>query len=117
MISKEAARKQLLIGYIFAAIGFVIGASSEIYTNPIISMLIFSYIFWSIYWGYLEVSKPITEFFGNMYIIENSMLNLFIAHIRKIIIIKIIIIVTGLIIGSIGIAIYKQISLSKIAYN
>ena len=56
MISKETAHNQLFIGYIFAAIGFALGASNDIYNNPILSIILIGYIIWGVYWGYRIVS-------------------------------------------------------------
>lgn len=117
MISKEAARKQLFIGYFFAAIGFAIGASKDIYGNPFLSFFMAGYILWGIYWGYRIVSVPIQDFFGKMIAIEDNLFKLFFEYILKKIIIFGIIILVSFIVGTFGGAIFKQIVLSMIAYK
>lgn len=117
MISKETARNQLLIGYIFAAIGFAIGASNDIYNNQILSIILVGYIIWCVYWGYQIVSNPIHDFFGKMIVLEDNLFKLFFEYVMKKIIIVGIIIAIGFIVGTLGGAIYKQIKLSMIAYK
>lgn len=117
MISKEKARNQLLIGYVFAAIGFVIGASNDIYNNLILSFFMVGYLFWGAFWGYQIVSKPIHDFFGRMIVIEDNLFKLFFEYVLKKIIIFGIIVAIGFIVGTFGGAIYKQIKLSQIAYK
>lgn len=117
MISKEIARTQLFIGYIFAAIGFAIGASNDIYNNPIFSIFMVGYLIWGVYWGYQIVSKPIHGFFGQMIVIEDNMFKLFFEYIMKKLIILGLIISVGFIVGTFGGAIYMQIKLSMIAYK
>ena len=117
MISKETARRQLLIGYIFAAIGFAVGASNDIYDNPVLSFFMLGYLFWGVYWGYQIVSMPINDFFGKMIVIEDNLFKLFFEYVMKKIIIFGIIVAIGIIVGAFGGAIYKQIKLSEIAYN
>jgi len=117
MITKEAARNQLLIGYVFAVIGFFIGANNNLYGNPILSFFMIGYLLWSIYWGYKIVSLPIQDFFGKMIAIEDNLFKLFFEHILKKLIIFGIIIFIGIFVGTFGGAIYKQIKLSLIAYK
>jgi hypothetical protein len=117
MISKETARNQLLIGYIFAAIGFAIGASNDIYNNPLLSFFMVGYLLWGVFWGYQIVSKPIHDFFGKMIVIEDNLFKLFFEYVMKKLIIFGIIVAIGFIVGTFGGAIYKQIKLSQIAYK
>lgn len=117
MISKETARNQLLIGYIFVAIGFAIGASNDIYNNPVFSFFMVGYLLWGVYWGYQIVSKPIHDFFDKMIVIEDNLFKLFFEYVIKKIIIFGIIVAIGFIVGTFGGAIYKQIKLSQIAYK
>ena len=117
MISKETARNQLLIGYVFAAIGFAIGASNDFYNSPLLSFFMVGYLLWGIYWGYMIVSKPIIEFFGKMIVIEDNLFKLFFEYVMKKLIILGLILAIGFIVGSFGGAIYKQIELSIIAYK
>ena len=117
MISKETARNQLFIGYIFAAIGFALGASNDIYNNPILSFILIGYIIWGVYWGYRIVSKPINDFFSNLIVFEDNLFKLFFEYILKKLIILGIILSIGFVVGTLGGAIYMQIKLSQIAYK
>lgn len=83
MNSKETAKNQLLIGYIFAAIGLAIGASNDIYNNPVLSFFMLGYLLWSVYWGYQIVSTPINDFFGKMIVIEDNLIKLFFEYVMK----------------------------------
>lgn len=117
MISKEEARKKLLIGYVFAGLGIIIGSSYDVYDNPFLSLILIGYFVWSGYWGFSIVYKPINSFFSNMIVIEDNLYKLFIEFIMKKLIVLSIILAIGLIVGSIGGAVYMQITLSSIAYG
>lgn len=117
MISKEAARNQLFIGYLFAAIGFAIGGSADIYDNSILSFFMVGYLLWGFYWGYQIVSKPIHDFFGKMITLEDNIFKLFIEYILKKVIIFGIILLIGFIVGTFGGAVYMQVKFSLIAYK
>lgn len=117
MISKEEARKKLLIGYVFAGLGIIIGSSYDVYDNPFLSLILIGYFVWSGYWGFSIVYKPINSFFSNMIVIEDNLYKLFLEFIMKKLIVLSIILAIGLIVGSIGGAVYMQITLSRIAYG
>jgi len=117
MITKEKARSQLLIGYVFAGIGFFIGAYNDIYHNPIFSIFFIGYVFWGGYWGWLMLHKSIIDFFSRMIVFENNLYKLFIEFIIKRLIVYGIILSLGLVIGTCGGAVYMQLKLSLIAYK
>ncbi len=117
MITKEQARTQLLIGYLFAGIGFAIGANNDIYHNAAFSIFFIGYVFWSGYWGFRIAYKPISDFFANMIVLEANLAKLFLVFIMKRLIVYGIILCAGLIIGIFGGAIYMQVKLSPIAYK
>jgi len=117
MITKEKARTLLLIGYIISAVGFVIGYSYDPYKNLVLSCLFLGYVFWGIYWGWIIVYRPISDFFSRMIIFEESLIKLFFAFILKRLIIYGIILFAGLFVGVFGGAIYKQIKFCLYAYR
>ncbi|MEZ5196823.1 MAG: hypothetical protein R2764_10585 [Bacteroidales bacterium] len=115
-MTKGIASKQLFIGYIFALIGFVIGANIEIHENYILSILLMGYIIWAGYWGWQISSKSINEFFSTMIVIDSNLYRLFYEFLVKKVLVYCIILSISLIIGVCGGAIYKQIQLARIAY-
>jgi hypothetical protein len=116
-MTKEKARNQLLIGYIFAGIGFAIGANNDIYQNPLLSFFFIGYAFWGAYWGWLILYKPISDFFSRMIVFEDNLYKLFIKFILKRLIVYGLILSLGIVIGTCGGAIWMQIKLSQIAYK
>lgn len=117
MISKEEARKKLLIGYIFASFGLIIGSSYYEYDNKFLSFILIGYFVWSGYWGFSIVYNPISTFFSNIIVFEDNLYKLFIEFILKKLIVLSIILAISIIVGSFGGAVYMQITLSSIAYG
>lgn len=115
-MTKEIAKKQLIVGYIFALIGVIIGANIEAHEDSILSMLLLGYISWAGYWGWQISSKSINEFFSTMIVIDSNLYRLFYEFLVKKVLVYCIILSISLIIGTCGGAFFRQIQLSKIAY-
>jgi hypothetical protein len=49
MLTKQQAHKMLLIGYLIAIAGFIVGINSEIYGKPLLTGIYLAYICWSAY--------------------------------------------------------------------
>jgi hypothetical protein len=55
MLTKQQAHKMLLIGYLIAIAGFIVGINSEIYGKPLLTGIYLAYICWSAYPNLLKM--------------------------------------------------------------
>gem|GEM_PF-2007968 len=115
-MTKQIAKKQLIFGYIFALIGFIIGANIEVHENYLLSILLMGYISWAGYWGWQISSKSINEFFSTMIVIDSNLYRLLLEFLYKKVLVYCIIFSISLVIGTCGGAFYKQLQLSRMAY-
>lgn len=116
MITKQQARKILLIGYLIAIAGLFIGLTTAIYDEPFSSGLYLAYICWSTYHGMAIIGRAFNDFFSSMFVFEQNFFQLIWAYLVKKMFLLIIKLVLAMIIGVCGGAIYRQLVLSKIAY-
>lgn len=116
MPSKEEARRQLNWGYFYIACGFLFAIFSN---SPKGSSLFWAYLLWSVYWGYNIISQPFDDFFRKNTPIHLTAINAD-DYVNKTIKFKYSMLLKkmlwGLFFGIFGGAIYKQFTLSKIAY-
>lgn len=116
MMSKQQARKILMIGYLIAIVGFIVGLSTEIYNEPLLSGLYMAYICWSIYHGMGLIGKSFDDFFKNMFVFKDNVFELIQSFMIKKIVVFVLKILLSMIIGFCGGALYRQVVLSRIAY-
>lgn len=116
MITKQQARKILLIGYLIAIAGFIVGIKTEIYGKPLPSGLYLAYIFWGAYHGIGIIGRSFDDFFSSMFVFEQNFFQLIWAYLVKKMFLLIIKLVLAMVIGVCGGAIYRQVVLLRIAY-
>ncbi|MDA3942078.1 MAG: hypothetical protein PF694_00900 [Bacteroidetes bacterium] len=116
MITKQQARKVLLIGYLMAIAGLLLGLTTDIYSEPLSSSLYLAYVFWSVYHGMGLIGRAFDDFFSSMFVFEQNFFQLIWAYLVKKMFLLIIKLVLAMIIGVCGGAIYRQVVLSRIAY-
>lgn len=106
----------LLIGYLIAIAGFIVGINSEIYGKPLLTGIYLAYICWSAYHGMGIIGQAFDDFFSSMFVFEQNFFQLIWAYLVKKMFLLIIKLVLAMIIGVCGGAIYRQVVLSRIAY-
>ncbi len=120
---KKEAIKQLNIGYILILLEIIIGliVNKNSGLNKTLIPFLFSYMFWSIYWGYkiayTKISMHFSRFFNTpIHIKANGTGDFFSKSIVYKFIVEFIKFWICCFIGALGGAILKQIKLSKFAY-
>lgn len=114
-MTKQQAKTQMIIGFVFAIIGFIIGLKlpedAMRVGSEIGKAFLCAYILWSLYWGVKIVYEPIMKIFPMVFYSGSNVFDIMSKYFYMQLTLYLVILGVGYIVGALGGAIVKNILL------